>query len=61
MRRKFLMLFCAAFLSAGLLAGCGSSEKKTDSTDTKTTEENASDETVEDEEVVSGFTDGADE
>ena len=61
MRRKFLMLFCAAFLYAGLLAGCGSSEKKTDSTDTKTTEENASDETVEDEEVVSGFTDGADE
>ena len=61
MRRKFLMLFCAASLSAGLLAGCGSSEKKTDSTDTKTTEENASDETVEDEEVVSGFTDGADE
>ena len=32
MKRKFLMIFCAAALSVGLLAGCGGDAKE----DTKT-------------------------
>ena len=60
-KRKILALLCVASLSAGLLAGCGSDKNEESSTENSTTEskENTgNEEASEDEEEVSGFTDG---
>ncbi|MDO4273134.1 MAG: peptidylprolyl isomerase [Eubacteriales bacterium] len=74
MKRKFLMMFCAAALTAGLLAGCGGTDtkEKTETTDNAQdtedkgqtgTQAGEDDGEVADEEEAeaAGFTDGAEE
>lgn len=56
-KRKILALLCVASLSAGLLAGCGS-DKKEESSTTESKENTDNEEASEDQEEVSGFTDG---
>ena len=56
-KRKILALLCVASLSAGLLAGCGS-DKKEESSTTESKENIDNEEASEDQEEVSGFTDG---
>lgn len=56
-KRKILALLCVASLSAGLLAGCGS-DKKEESSTTESKENTDNEEASEDQEEISGFTDG---
>lgn len=56
-KRKILALLCVASLSAGLLAGCGS-DKKEESSTTESKENTDNEEASENQEEVSGFTDG---
>lgn len=73
MKRKFLMMFCAAALAAGLLAGCGTDTKEDakPAENTQDTEEEGQSGTAageddgeaadENEAEAAGFTDGAEE
>lgn len=67
-RQKFLAVLCAAVLCTGMLAGCGSTEKKEDTAKTETEEESAGSAAVDEEQAAkavdeeeaekAGFTDG---
>ena len=60
MKRKLLAALCVTAMSAGLLAGCGSSDK-TEETETKAASSDSDNVASEEEAEKAGFSDGSDE